>query len=76
MELKGDNEGSIFQTHNLVFYARTKYIKIKHYYIHDKVATKKFELFYIPTNQMIVDGLTNLLTYIKFHGFVQQIHIT
>lgn len=76
MELKGDNQGSIALAHNPVFHARTKHVDIQHHYIRDEVAAKKIELSYIPTNEMIADGLTKPLTHVKFHGFVQQMHMT
>ena len=69
--LKSNNQGSIALAHNPVFYLRTKYIDIQHYYIHDEVASKKIELLYLPTHQMIADGLTKILTHVKFHGFIK-----
>ena len=68
--LKGDNQGSIALRYNPVFHARTKHIDIQHHYIRDEVAAKRIELSYVPTKEMIADGLTKPLTHIKFHGFV------
>ena len=74
--LKGDNQGSIALRYNPVFHARTKHIDIQHHYIRDEVAAKRIELSYVPTEEMIADGLTKPLTHVKFHGFVQQMHMT
>lgn len=74
--LKGDNQGSISLVHNPVFHTRTKHIDIQHHYIQDEVAAKRIELVYVPTAEMIEDGLTKPLTHAKFHTFVEQIHIT
>ncbi len=74
--LKGNNQGSIALAHNPVFHSRIKHIDIQHYYICDEVASKKMELSYVPTDQMIADGLTKALTHVKFYGFIEQMRIT
>lgn len=68
--LKGDNQGSIASAHNPVFHTRTKHIDIQHHYIRDEVAAQRIELSYVPTSEMIADGLTKALTHVKFHGFI------
>lgn len=74
--LKGYNQGSIALAHNPVFHSRTKHIDIRHHYICDEVAARRIELSYIPTDQMIADGLTKALTHVKFHGFIDQMRMT
>lgn len=64
--LKGDNQGSIALAHNPVFHSRTKHIDIQHHYIRDEVASKRIELSYVPTEQMIADGLTKALPTSSF----------
>ena len=74
--LKGDNQGSIALAHNPVFHSRTKHIDIQHHYIRDEVGAGRIELSYVPTDQMIADGLTKALTHVKFHGFIDQMRMT
>lgn len=74
--LKGNNKGSIALTQNLVFYSRTEYINIQHYYIRDEVASKWIKLSYISIDEMVADGLINKLTHVKFQKFVEQMTIT
>ncbi len=69
--LKGDNQGSIALAHNPVFHSRTKHIDIQHHYIRDEVASRRIELSYVPTEEMIADGLTKALTHVKFHRFIE-----
>ena len=76
IQLKGENQGSIVLALNLIFYSRTKHIDIQHYYIRDKVASKRIELSYIPTDQIIADGLTKALTHVKFHRFIERMNMT
>lgn len=75
ISLKGDNQGSIALAHNPVYHARTKHIDIQHHYIRDEVAAGRINLQYIPTSEMIADGLTKALTHAKFHTFVKQMNM-
>ena len=74
--LKGDNQGSIALAHNPVFHSRTKHIDIQHHYIRDEVASQRIQLSYVPTEEMIADGLTKALTHVKFHRFIEQMGMT
>lgn len=74
--LKGDNQGSIALAHNPVFHSRTKHIDIQPRYPCEEVAAKRIELSYVPTEQMVADGLTKALTHVRFHGFVEQMRMT
>ncbi len=73
--LKGDNQRSITLAHNPVVHSRTKHINIQHHYIRDEVASQRIQLFYIPTDEIIADGLTKPLTHVKFHRFIKQMNI-
>ena len=72
INMRGDNQGSIALAYNLVFHARTKHIDIQHHYIRDEVSAGRINLTYVPTSEMIADGLTKPLTHAKFHEFVRQ----
>lgn len=72
VNMRGDNQGSIALAHNPVLHAQTKHINIQHQYIRDKVCAGRINLTYIPTSEMIADGLTKPLTHVKFHKFVRQ----
>lgn len=69
--LKRDNQGSIALAHNPVFYSKTKHINIQHHYIRNEVAAQRIQLSYIPTDEMIANGLTKALTHVKFHCFIE-----
>lgn len=57
-------------------YSRIKYIDIQHHYIKDEVSAGKIELIYVPITKMITYGLVKLLMHVKFHEFLEQMHIT
>ncbi len=73
--LKGDNQGSIALAHNPVFHSKTKHIDIQHHYIRDEVAAQRIQMSYIPTDEMIADGLTKALIHIKFYRFIEQMNM-
>lgn len=74
--LKGDNQSTITLAHNPVLHSKTKHIDTQHYYIQDKVSSGQIKLMYVPTTEMIADGLTKPLTHAKFHGFLKQMYMT
>ena len=75
MAVKGDNQSAIALANNPVLHARTKHIDIQHHYIRDEVSEGRIDLTYIPTESMIADGLTKSLSQVKFHRFLQQLHM-
>lgn len=40
------------------------------------MAAGRIKLTYVPTAEMVADGLTKHLNYAKFHRFLQQMHLT
>ena len=67
MAVMGDNQSSIALANNPVFHARTKHIDIQHHYVRDEVLQGRIKLSYIPTEDMLADGLTKALSHVKFH---------
>lgn len=73
IELKGDNQSSIALAKNPVLHTRTKYIDIQHHYIRDEVTSRRINLVYTPTEEMLADGLTKPLSHVKFFNFIKQL---
>lgn len=40
------------------------------------MAARKIDLTYVLTDKMIANSQTKLSTYAKFHGFLDQMHMT
>lgn len=74
--LKRDNQKFIVLAYNPVFYVYIKQIDIKNYYIQDKVTSRKVNLLYILTLEIIADVMTKVLIQAKFYLFVKQMHIS
>ena len=53
-----DNQGFISLAKDPVFHSRTKHIDIKFHFLREKVEEGIIELEYMPTDQMVADGLT------------------
>ena len=68
-----DNQGAIALTHNPENHQRTKYIDIRYHFIREKVEDGTIALDFLPTEQMIADGLTKLLPPANYKGFQEQL---
>lgn len=58
--LKGDNQSAIALANNPVLHSRIKHIDIQHHFIRNEILEGRIDLTYIPTEDMIADGLTSL----------------
>ncbi len=75
VELTGDNQGALSLAENPEFHQRTKHIAIRYHYLRDRVAKGRIELFYVPTDEMVADGLTKPLTSTKHTRFVELLNL-
>ena len=73
--LKGDNQSAIALANNPVLHSRTKHIDIQHYFIRNEVLEGRIDLTYVPTEDMIADGLTKTLMHVKFFSFIRQLNM-
>lgn len=75
VELTGDNQGALSLAENPEFHQRTKHIAIRYHYLRDRVAKGRIELFYVPTDEMVADGLTKPLASTKHTRFVELLNL-
>lgn len=68
--LKDNNQVLITIAYNPVYHIPINHLNIKYYYIYDKIAFEQINLKYILTNKKIMNGLTKVLIYAKFHTFI------
>jgi len=71
--IHADNTGAIALAKNTVNHARTRHIEFQYHYTREKEADGAIKLSYIPTVDMIADGLTKPLNSVKFAKFREQI---
>ena len=71
--IKADNRGAIALTEDPRFHSRTKHIDIQWHFVRDQVETGAVRFEWVPTNDMVADGLTKPLTNEKFAVFIGQL---
>ena len=69
VQIKGDNQGALALIRNPHLHERSKHIDIQYYYIRDLEARRKIDIGYIPTTDMVADGMTKPLERIAFRKF-------
>src|SRR5437764_11196393 len=68
--LRADNQEAIELTKNPEYHRRTKHISIQYHFTRECVENGEIELVYVPTEDMIADGLTKALPKARFDQFV------
>ena len=68
-----DNQGTIALIKDPRFHSRTKHIDIQWHFVRDQVETGAVRFEWIPTNDIVADGLTKPLSNNKFAVFVGQL---
>lgn len=72
VQMFGDNQGAITLTQNAYLNERSKHIDICYHFIRDLVERGYLKVDYIPTDEMIADGMTKPLQRVKFERFKEQ----
>jgi Reverse transcriptase (RNA-dependent DNA polymerase)/gag-polypeptide of LTR copia-type len=73
VDIRGDNQGAIALVKNPHLHERSKHIDICYHHIRDLAERGKITVTYIPTYEMIADGLTKPLqatAFARFKGFL------
>ena len=67
-----DNQGSTALAKNPQHHHRTKHIDVRYHFIREKEEDGTIAIDYVPTEDMITDGLTKALTLARMKVFVEQ----
>ena len=70
-----DNQEFINLVKNPTYHVKTKYIDIKHHFIHEKLKDKTIDLRYYKTKKNIANIFTKPLARIKHQGFVNNLKL-
>jgi hypothetical protein len=71
-----DNKGAIDLTTNPLYHKRTKHIEVRWHWIREMVDRKKITLRYLPTSEMVADGLTKPLPAPAFNKFRTMLNLS
>ena len=73
VDTRGDNQGAIALAKNPHLTERSKHIDISYHYVRDLQEKNRVDLKYVPTNEMVADGLSKPLPTTLFNSFMKQI---
>lgn len=60
---------------NPIFYSPTKHIELDVHFIRDKLLKKEIEVWYVPSQDQIVDSLTKAVTLFAFFTFKAKLYV-
>jgi histone deacetylase 1/2 len=64
-----DNLGATYLFANPIFHARTKHVEVDYHFVRDRVAKKKIQIRFIPSQDQLVDVFTEPLFVASFTAF-------
>jgi hypothetical protein len=73
VKLYGDNQGAIALTRNPHIHERSKHIDICYHFIRALVEKELVDVEYVPTMEMVADGMTKPLERVAFDRFKRQL---
>jgi hypothetical protein len=73
VQMLGDNQGAIALTENAHLNDRSKHIDICYHFIRDLAEKEHLRVDYIPTADMVADGMTKPLARVAFEKFKAQL---
>ena len=68
--IHGDNQGAILLAKNSIDHKRTRHINVSYYFVRELITNGTLIFSYIPTKDMVADGLIKALTPAKFDDFI------
>ena len=73
VQMLGDNQGALALVKNPHLHERSKHIDVCYHFIRDLKKNSKIDVEYIPTNDMVADGMTKPLARVAFDKFRDQL---
>jgi hypothetical protein len=75
VHMLGDNMGAIALTKNPHLNERSKHIDICYHFVRDLARNARLQVSYVPTADMVADGMTKPLQRVAFERFKNQLGI-
>ena len=71
--LYADNKGAISLTESTAYHKRSKHIAVRYHWTRQMIQNNEVELNYLPTDEMLADGMTKPLKSVKHAEFVKTL---
>jgi hypothetical protein len=71
----GDNQGAIALTKNPHLHERLKHIDVCYHFVRDLAEQGRLDVAYVPTADIVADGMTKLLQRVAFKRFKNQLGV-
>jgi hypothetical protein len=75
VQMLGDNQGAIALTKNPHLHERSKHIDVCYHFVRDLAEQGKLNVVYVPTADMVADGMTKPLQRVAFERFKNQLGV-
>jgi hypothetical protein len=75
VQMLGDNQGAIALTKNPHLHERSKHIDVCYHFVRDLAEQGKLDVAYVPTADMVADGMTKPLQRVAFERFKNQLGV-
>lgn len=75
VQTRGNNQRVIHLVKNLILSECSKHIDISYHYMCGLTEKKRISVEYIPTNDIIANGITKPLPMVSFEKFVKEISL-
>ena len=75
MAMRSDNQAALSIMENPVISQKSKHIDVQYHFLREMVFKKKVGFSYLPTSEMVADGLTKALPKIKFQLFRNRLGV-
>ena len=74
--IHGDNQGAIALAKNPINHRRIRHINVSYHFVRELIVNETLKYNYIPTKEMVADGLTKSLTSEKFAEFIAMLRLS
>jgi hypothetical protein len=75
VQMMGDNQGAIALTKNPHLHERSKHIDVCYHFVRDLAEQGRLDVAYVPTADMVADGMTKPLQRVAFERFKNQLGV-
>jgi hypothetical protein len=77
LTIQCDNQQTVdlLTKENSIFKTKLKHVDIHQHWLRQEIEKESIEISWISTNQMIADGLTKRLTYLKHQAFLNHLNM-